>query len=147
MERTIFYVAATIAVLLAGGGMAYAMWQLAVTIKQVRQSMLPQVELTLTEVQRNLNRIDELTKDVDVTVEEANQLVIKANKTADAVGGGIQSFNDQVAVPLMINTASAIEGLKVGFKTWRAKRKKPQALVVIPEPQALEAQGAEAANI
>lgn len=147
LERTIFYVAATIAVLVAGGGIAYAMWQLAVTLKQVRQTMMPQVELTLTEVQRNLNRIDELAKDVDVTVGEANQLVIKANKTADAVGDGLQSFNENVAVPFMIQTASAVEGVKVGFKTWRERRKKQPSLVVIPEPGALECAGTEAANI
>ncbi|MFN3431336.1 MAG: hypothetical protein ACK46X_15445 [Candidatus Sericytochromatia bacterium] len=147
MERTIFYVAATIAVLLAGGGIAYAMWQLAVTLKQVRQTMMPQVELTLTEVQRNLNRVDELTKDVDVTVGEANQLMSKANRTADAVGDGFQSFNENVAVPLMIHTASAVEGVKAGFKTWRESRKKQPSLVVIAEPAALECAGTEAANI
>jgi uncharacterized protein YoxC len=147
LERTIFYVAATIAVLLAGGGIAYAMWQLAVTIKQVRQAMLPQVELTLTEVQRNLNRIDELAKDVDVTVGEANQLVGKANRTADAVGDGITSFNERVAVPFMISTASALEGVKAGVATWRARRKKSQPVVMLTDAQELGTPGVEAANI
>lgn len=149
--HTVFLVAATIAVLLAGAGIFYAMWQLAVTLKHVRQTMMPQVELTLTEVQRNLNRVDELAKDVDVTVEEANKLVASANNAVDAVGDGIQNFNDKVAVPLLINTASALEGLKAGMRHYqerqRQKKQQARALVVIPEPQSLEAPGVEAANI
>jgi uncharacterized protein YoxC len=149
LEHTVFWVAATIAVLLAGGGIFYAMWQLAVTLKQVRQTMMPQVELTLTEVQRNLNRVDEIAKDVDVTVEEANKLVASANNAVDAVGDGLQNFNEKIAVPLIVTTASALEGVKAGVRHWqeRQRLKKQRALVVIPEPQAIEATGVEAANI
>jgi uncharacterized protein YoxC len=149
LEHTIFWVAATIAVLLVGAGVFYALWQLGTTIKQVRQSMLPQVELTLVEVQRNLNRVDELAKDVDVTVEEANKLVASANNAVEAVGDGIQNFNDHVAVPLIVNTASALEGVKAGIRHWRERQqqKKQRALVVISEPQGLETPGIEAANI
>lgn len=147
MERTIFYVAATIAVLLAGGGVAWAMWQLAVTIKQVRQTMLPQVELTLTEVQRNLTRMDELARDVDVTVGETNQLVGKANRTADALGEGFNSFNERVAVPLMVTTASAIEGVKAGVAAWRSRRDGAPSVAILAEAREFETPGAEAANI
>jgi uncharacterized protein YoxC len=149
LVHTAFWVAATVAVLLVGAGVFYAMWQLAVTLKHVRQTMMPQVELTLTEVQRNLNRVDELAKDVDVTVEEANKLVASANNAVDAMGDGIQNFNEKVAVPLIINTASALEGVKAGMRHFQERRrqKKQRSLVVIPEPQALEAPGVEAANI
>ena len=147
MAETIFYVAATIAVLLIGAGVFYATWQLAVTLKHVRQTMMPQVELTLTEVQRNLNRIDELTKEVDVTVEEANQLVHSANKTVEAVGDGIQSFNKRVTVPLLISTASTLEGVKAGFKTLKARRKKEQTVIMVAETGAIEVPRPEAANI
>jgi hypothetical protein len=138
LVHTAFWVAATVAVLLVGAGVFYAMWQLAVTLKHVRQTMMPQVELTLTEVQRNLNR-----------VEEANTLVASANNAVDAMGDGIQNFNEKVAVPLIINTASALEGVKAGMRHFQERRrqKKQRSLVVIPEPQALEAPGVEAANI
>lgn len=132
MAQTIFYVAAAIAVLLAGAGIFYAAWQVAATLKTLRQTLMPQVELTLTEVQRNLNQIDSLTQDVDQTVQGTTQLVSSANHAVQTVGQGIDSFNKRVAVPTMIRVRSAVEGMKASVKHMRAKRQRE--ILVIEEP-------------
>lgn len=122
LALTVFYYAAAIAALLAGAGLFWALYQLAVTLQHVRQVMLPQVELTLTEVQRNLNAIDTLTQDVDTTVEGANQLVASANRTVQTVGDGLDTFNRRVATPLLVTLASAMEGARAGVNHLRERR-------------------------
>lgn len=131
---TVFYAAASIAVLLIGAGVFWAMYQVVYLLKHVRLILLPQVELTLTEVQKNLNHIDELAQDVDTTVEGANQIVASANRTVQTVEEGITTFNKRVAIPMMIGMASAKEGVRAAWKAYRASRETPKKLVVIQEP-------------
>jgi ABC-type nitrate/sulfonate/bicarbonate transport system permease component len=149
LAQTFFYVAAGIAALLVGAGVFWAAWQVVATIKVVRQTLLPQVELTLTEVQKNLNNIDELTQDVDSTVGEATQLVHTANVAVAKVGSGVQTFNKRVAVPVMIQAASLMEGVKAGVKKLRTKSEtEPQRpIIVIQEPLVVRPDVVEATNI
>lgn len=122
MAVNVFYAAASVAVLLIGAGVFWAMYHLVLTLKHVRQTLLPNMDLTLTEVQRNLNRIDELAKDVDITVEEANQLVHSANRTVQSVENGITRFNKHVAVPTLITLASVREGVSFAWKAYKDRR-------------------------
>ncbi len=122
MAVNVFYAAASVAVLLAGTGIFWAMYHLVQTLKHVRQTLLPNMDLTLTEVQRNLNRIDELAKDVDTTVGEANQLVHTANRTVQSVENGITRFNRNVAIPTMITLASVREGFSIAWKAYQGRR-------------------------
>ena len=125
MALNVFYGAATIAVLLVGGGVFWAMYHLVLTLQHVRQTLLPNMDLTLTEVQKNLNRIDELAKDVDTTVEEANQLVHSANRTVQSVEDGITRFNRNVAIPTMIALASVREGVGAAWRSFKERREGP----------------------
>lgn len=127
MAVNVFYIAAAIAVLLAGGGIFWAMYHLVLTLKHVRTTVLPNMDLTLTEVQKNLNRIDELAKDVDTTVEEANQLVHTANRTVQSVENGITRFNRNVAIPTMIALASVKEGVSTAWKAYQNRETRPHA--------------------
>lgn len=150
MAQTFFYVAAGIAALLVGAGVFWAAFQVVTTLRHVRQTLLPQVEITLTEIQKNLNNIDELTQDVDTTVGEATQLVHTANQTVAKVGSGIDTFNRRVAVPMLIQAASLMEGVKVGVQQLRSKRAaevQEQPVVVIREPATVTAEVVEVTNI
>lgn len=122
MAVNVFYAAATIAVLLVGTGVFWAMFHVVLTLKHVRQTLLPNMDLTLTEVQKNLNRIDELAKDVDTTVEEANQLVHSANRTVQTVEDGLTRFNRHVAIPTWITVASLREGFSTAWKAYKGRR-------------------------
>lgn len=121
MAVDVFYAAAAIAVLLAGTGVFWAMYHLVLTLRHVRQTLLPNMDLTLTEVQKNLNRIDELAKDVDTTVGEANQLVHTANRTVQSVEHGITRFNRNVAIPTIITLASLREGFSTAWKAYKGR--------------------------
>ena len=150
MAQTFFYVAAGIAALLLGAGVFWAAYQVVTTLKHVRQTLLPQVEITLTEIQKNLNNIDELTQDVDTTVGEATQLVATANQTVAKVGSGINTFNQKIAVPMLIQAASLMEGVKVGVQQLRSKRRiepREQPMVVIREPVVVATEVVEVTNI
>lgn len=134
--QTVFLAACAIAVLLIGAGVFWAMYQLVYLLKHVRLILLPQVELTLTEVQKNLNNIDALTQDVDNTVEGANQIVASANRTVQSVEQSVEVFNKRIAIPMMIGAASAKEGLKAAWKAYRGQPAAPKGIVVIQEPAA-----------
>lgn len=135
MALTVFLVAATFAVLLIGVGFFWVAYHAVCVISDVRQGLLPQVDLTLTEVQKNLNRIDELAKEVDTTVGEANQLVHSANRTVQSVEDGLHSFNQKVAIPVMIAGSSIREGVVAALRAYREHRaaKKRARTIVLPE--------------
>ncbi|HEY9723688.1 MAG TPA: hypothetical protein V6D47_16875 [Oscillatoriaceae cyanobacterium] len=138
MALTIFYLAAAIAVLLIGIGVVWAAWVAVSLLTDIRQNVLPQVQLLLTEVQKNLDNLEDLTQDVDSTVEEATQLVQTANRTVQSVERGIGHFNRRVAVPFMIQSASAIEGVKAGWRTLRSKRAPAPPIAEVEEGETVE---------
>jgi hypothetical protein len=133
---SVFYAAASIAVLLIGAGLFWACYQVVYLLKHVRLILLPQVEMTLTEVQKNLNHIDTVVQDVDTTVGGANELVASAGRTVASVEESVTVFNKTIAVPLIIGLASSKEGLKTAWKTFRANKPQNKAgkLIVIQEP-------------
>lgn len=131
--QTVFYVAASIAVLLIGVGVFLVAQQVVTLLKHVRLILLPQVEVTLVEVQKNLNNVEALTQDVDKTVEGANQIVASANRTVQSVEEGITTFNKRIAVPFIINLASTREGAKAAWKAYRQKAVEPKQVIVIQE--------------
>ncbi|MDB5101108.1 MAG: hypothetical protein JWM80_5529 [Cyanobacteria bacterium RYN_339] len=131
-----FYGAAGVALLLMGAGIFWAAYQVVYLLKHVRLILLPQVELTLTEVQKSLNHIDELAQDVDTTVEGANQIVATANRTVQSIETSVESFNKNVAVPTFIRLAATKHGLTAAWQAFRAPRPEPKKLVVFQEPGA-----------
>lgn len=133
---SVFYAAAAIAVLLIGAGVFYAAIHVVHLLKHVRLILLPQVELTLTEVQKNLSHIQLLTAEVDTTVESANQMVASANRTVQTVEETLTSFNKRVALPMMIGLSATREGVVAAWKALRSRRDKPAGIVVIQEPPA-----------
>ena len=142
MLLDVLYAAAAIGLAVGGAGVFWACFQVVQILKTVQATLLPSIELTLTEVQKNLNRIDELTKDVDTTVEEANQLVHSANRTVQSVENGLSTFNRNVTLPAMITLASVKEGASAAwtaYKSKRAARAVTQVAVLADEAEGLEA--------
>lgn len=141
MLMDVLYAAAAIGLAVGGAGVFWACWQVVQLMKTVQTTLLPNIELTLTEVQKNLNRIDELTKDVDTTVEEANQLVHSANRTVQSVENGLSSFNRSVTLPAMITLASAREGVSAAWQAYKgrgASRERTSVAVLRDETDVLE---------
>ena len=122
MAADVFWLSAAVAVLLIGGGFVYLVASVGSLLAQVRTTVLPNLDLTLTEVQKNLNRVEELAKDVDTTVGEANQLVHSANRTVQTVEDGLVKFNKHVATPTIIAVASARHGANVAWQAFQAVR-------------------------
>jgi predicted PurR-regulated permease PerM len=139
---TIFYLAAALAVLMVGAGALWAAWQISQLVKHVRQVMLPQANLILTEFQRSLNHVEALTQEVNQTVEEANHMVHQANRAVSAMENGVTSvghtLKHNVARPIRLGTASAWQGLKAGVRVLRGK-KPPVALMPMGESLSAEA--------
>lgn len=130
MLMDILYAAAAIGLAVGGAGVFWACYQVVQLLKTVQATLLPNIDLTLTEVQKNLNRIDELTKDVDTTVGEANQLVNSANRTVQSVENGLSSFNRNVTLPAMITLASVKEGATAAWTAYKEKRAARQRTAV-----------------
>lgn len=128
----LLYVAGALACLGVGGGVLYALVQLGLTLKTVRQRVLPQVAVTLTTVQKNLDQVELVTRDLDRTIAGAHQLVETVNDATQAattaVGNGLTTVQHKALAPMSRQAGVWASAAKGAWRHWKQARAERKAL-------------------
>lgn len=137
----LLYVCGAVACLAVGAGLLYALVQLGLTLRALRQRVLPQVAVTLTTVQKNLDQVELVTRDLDKTITGAHSIVEGVHDAglaaSQAVSNGLTTVQHKALAPLGRRANVLAAGAKTAWAHWRAARAERRTLAARRQEEAL----------
>lgn len=115
-----------VAVIVVGSLLAVVLWQLVLTIVQLRKSLMPQVEQILRQAEHGMGQADQIVADVNHKLAKMDKAVDSASSAAQSIGQTVVSLNQTVARPAVKEVAVLTAGIQGALDFLATRRMRPE---------------------
>ncbi|MEB3197351.1 MAG: hypothetical protein VKP62_09125 [Candidatus Sericytochromatia bacterium] len=135
MSTDLLIAASALAITSVAGAVLWVAWQAGRLLDRLHSDTLPRVHHTLEALQVNLQEVERLTRDVDTTVSQANEIVEVAHRSVQGIESGIRTTCQAIKTQGRLRWASACAGLAAA---WQVCRSGPDSVQEVTAPAEAE---------
>lgn len=120
---SILYLVLSGVLLLVGGLLAHVLWQLSLTLKQARNTLIPDLQAVLRKAEKNLENTDYITGSINHKLDALDPALDSASKAVASLGETTVLANRVLAQPAILRLAVLGAGVRGAWDYLRDRRK------------------------